>query len=203
VNVNPNRSWKPASGRHIGASLFRLLGSVVVFVWLLLTPCDLSAVEAGVSPPFGLLWGESEEAVEATLKTANARIVDKKQLPTGETRWNVEGLPQDGLGGVVFTFAEHRLADVELRYGHEDWTAEMYDEFVRRVRAQLDGKLGESKLLAKERKVQGAVLQTLVAYRWGGGGGIVKLVYFSAQDRNNLFRMASLHYSWTPPAPQP
>lgn len=125
-------------------------------------------------------------------------MVERQPTGAGEERWNVEGIAQDGLQRVLFTFASGRLTGVELQYGKEEWDARTYDEFMRRVRAELDGEHGSGRMLVRQRLPSAGVLKTMLGYSWSGGAQSVSLIYFSAQDDQNLFRLLSLHYSSKP-----
>ena len=125
-------------------------------------------------------------------------MVERQPMAAGEERWTVEGIEQDGLKRVLFTFSGGRLAGVELQYGNEDWDAPTYDDFMRRVRAELDGEYGSGRMLVRQRLPSAGVLKTMVGYSWTGGTQSISLIYFSAQDERNLFRLVSLHYSAKP-----
>lgn len=177
------------------------------FVWFLgaTLPAFLSAPLAhsalgdrAITPPFGLVWGLEMPRVEESLHAVGGRVVERQPADAGEERWTVDGIAQEGLQRALFTFAGGRLAGVELQYGKEDWDAQTYDAFMRRVRAGLDGEYGSGRMLVRQRLPNAGVLKTLVGYFWTGGNQSVSLIYFSAQDERNLFRLVSLHYSAKP-----
>ena len=162
-------------------------------------PSSHAALEnRAIQPPFGLRWGLGVQRVEEAVRAAGGHVVERQPTGAGEERWTVEGIAQDGLQRVLFTFAGGRLAGVELQYGKEEWDEPTYDEFMRRVRAELDGEHGSGRMLVRQRLPSAGVLKTMVGYSWTGGAQSVSLIYFSAQDEQNLFRLVSLHYSAKP-----
>ena len=177
------------------------------FLWLftILLPSFLSVPSAhsalenrAIKPPFGLIWGQEARRVEESARASGGHVVERQPMAAGEERWTVEGIEQDGLQRVLFTFSGGRLAGVELQYGNEDWDAPTFDEFMRRVRAELDGEYGSGRMLVRQRLPSAGVLKTMVGYSWTGGTQSISLIYFSAQDERNLFRLVSLHYSAKP-----
>ncbi len=151
-----------------------------------------------IRPPFGMAWGIEYQRVEDSVRAAGGHVVEKLPVGIGNVRWTVEGIAQDGLQRTIFTFACGRLQGVELQYGSEAWDTAMFDEFMSRVKAGLDAEHGEGKLLVRERGPIAGVLKTMLGYSWSGGTQSVSLIYFSAQDEQNLFRLVSLHYSVKP-----
>ena len=157
-----------------------------------------AAAEREIRPPFGLVWGLEFQRVEESVRTAGGHVVERLATGAGEERWNVEGIPQDGLQRALFTFVAGHLAGVELQYSDDEWDAQTYDEFMRRVRAELDREHGAGRVLVRQRTPGAGVLKTMVGYSWSGGTQSVSLIYFAAQDERNLFRLVSLHYSAKP-----
>jgi hypothetical protein len=151
-----------------------------------------------IRPPFGLNWGLGYQQVEESVQAAGGHVVERQPTGVGEERWSVEGIAQEGLQRALFTFCSGHLAGVELQYGKEEWDAQTYDEFMRRVRASLDAEHGTGRMLVRQRMPSAGVLKTMVGYSWAGGPQSVSLIYFAAQDERNLFRLVSLHYSARP-----
>lgn len=147
-----------------------------------------------IQPPFGLVWGLPLQRVEDSVLSAGGQIVERSEGNSGEERWTVEGIAQDGLQRVLFTFTGGRLTGVELQYGKAEWDTRTYEAFMRRVREGLDAEHGPGHLLVRQRTPDPGVLKTLLGYSWSGRNQTVSLIYFSAQDQRNLFRMISLHY---------
>jgi hypothetical protein len=82
-----------------------------------------------------------------------------------------------------------------LQYGKDAWDAQTFDEFMHKVRVGLNAEFGRGRLLVRERTPAPGVMKTMLGYAWGGDGRSVSLIYFSAQDQQNLFRLISIHYS--------
>ena len=182
-----------------------MIRSFILWFLAAMLPAFLSAPAAhsaledrAIAPPFGLAWGLGLQPVEESVRAAGGRVVERQPTGAGEERWTVDGIAQVGLQRVLFTFAGGRLAGVELQYGKEEWDARTYDAFMRRVRAELDGEHGSGRILVRQRLPSDGVLKTMVGYSWTGGNRSVSLIYFSAQDERNLFRLVSLHYSAKP-----
>lgn len=151
-----------------------------------------------ILPPFGLNWGVGADVVEEAVKAAGGRVGERQPWGPNEERWTVEGIAQDGLERVLFSFSGARLSGVELQYGKADWNTKTYDDFMLTVRASLVAEHGEGRQLVRERKPDAGVLKTVVGYAWSGRTQSVALIYFSAQDQRNLFRLISLHYAGQP-----
>ena len=151
-----------------------------------------------ILPPFGLAWGVEVRRVEEAVKSAGGHVSKRSPGEPSEERWTVEGIAQEGLQRVLFSFSGGRLTGVELQYGKEDWNTKTYDDFMLTVRAELDVKHGEGRQLIRERTPASGVLKTMLGYAWSKTDQSVALIYFSAQDKRNLFRVISLHYAARP-----
>jgi len=151
-----------------------------------------------ILPPFGLNWGVDARVVEEAVKVAGGRVIERQPWGPSEEKWTVEGIAQDGLQRVLFSFSRARLSGVELQYGKPEWDTKTYDDFMLTVRTSLAAEHGEGRLLVRERKPDAGVLKTMLGYAWSGQTQSVALIYFSAQDKRNLFRLISLHYAGQP-----
>ena len=148
--------------------------------------------EEAIQPPFGLEWEVGGRELEAKVLAANAKIAERKRTIDGEI-WTVEALPQAALQRAIFTLKDDSLVEVELQYSAPDWDIWTYDEFMHRVRTNLDSRFGTGRQVARKRD-DAAVMQTLVGYTWKVSGRLLELVYFAAQDEKNAVRVVSLHY---------
>jgi hypothetical protein len=154
-----------------------------------------------ILPPFGLDWGVEARVVEDAVKAAGGHVSERQPCGPAQERWTVDGIAQEGLQRVLFSFTGARLSGVELQYGKEDWDTKTFDNFMLEVRASLAAEHGEGRLLVRERKPDAGVLKTTLGYAWSGRTQSVALIYFSAQDKRNLFRLISLHYAGRPKQP--
>lgn len=161
--------------------------------WSLLLAASAFA-QTEVRPPFGLEWEKSSIELEEALLAGSGRIVERKRIAGGGESWHVEGLPQPALQRVIFHLPKHKLAGVELQYGKEEWTPENYDALMQSVKTQLETKYGAGVLIARKQDTERGLLQTLLGYRWDTSAGAIELVYFAAQNPENLYRTVSLHY---------
>lgn len=165
------------------------------------------ANEPPIRPPFGLTWDEPELELEEALLGGSGRIVERKKTRGEGETWYVEGLPQAALQRATFHLRSHRLVGVELQYGKEDWSAETYEDFMESVRKGLEAKFGAGALIARKQDTERGLLQTLLGYRWEQPTGSIELVYFAAQNPENLYRAVSVHYAAplaaAPEAPPP
>jgi hypothetical protein len=186
-------------------SLFSVTSSsarLLVWTWLILLLATGHA-QPEMQPPFGLAWGKPALELEEALLGGSGHIVERKRIAGGGESWHVEGLPQPALQRTVFHLPKHRLAGVELQYGKEDWAPENYDALMQSVKAQLETKFGAGMLIARKQDTERGVLQTLLGYRWESASGSIELVYFAAQNPDNLYRAVSLHYSAPAPVAAP
>lgn len=146
-----------------------------------------------IKPPFGLQWGESADRLEKLLKGAKAQIVERR-IVDGREAWTVEGLVQSGLKRTVFYFKIGQLVEVELQYESAEWDAFKYDDFMSQVRRRIELKYGAGQLIARSKRPEGAVTQTIVGYKWNQNNTTIQLIYYSAENANNVYRTVSVHY---------
>ncbi len=160
-----------------------------------------------IRPPFGLAWEKPEIDLEEALLGGSGRIVERKKTRGEGESWHVEGLPQAALQRATFHLRSRRLVGVELHYGKEDWSTENYEQFMESVRLGLEAKFGAGALIARKQDTERGLLQTLLGYRWEQPSGSIELVYFAAQNPENLYRAVSVHYAApsaaAPEAPPP
>ena len=180
-------------------SFIRWFLAAVTPVFILAPTAAFAATGREVRPPFGMVWGLGFQSVEESIKTVGGHVVERLPGGAGVERWSVTGIPQEGLQSAIFTFHHGHLQGVEVQYGSGEWDTPMYEEFMRRARAALDAEYGSGRLLVRQRVPGARVLKTMVGYSWEGGAQSVALIYFAAQDEDNLFRLVSLHYSAKPP----
>jgi hypothetical protein len=147
-----------------------------------------------IKPPFGLSWGEGTERMERLLKGAKARIATRRLTDDEREAWDVEGLVQTGLRRTVFYFRRGELVEVELQYQKEDWDQAKYDEFMGQVRRRIEQRYGLGQQIIRKNEPEGDVMQTIVGYKWNKNNTALELYYYSAQDKENVFRTLSVHY---------
>jgi hypothetical protein len=173
------------------ARLFRR--TLVLCAMSLFGAASTQAIEE-IKPPFGLIWGETQERLERLLKNAKATIVEKRKVEGGRDAWDVEGLVQTGLKRTVFYFRPSGLCEVELQYQRQDWDQTKYDEYMGQIRRSIEKRFGPGQLIARKTEPEGDVIQTVVGYKWNHNNGAIELFYYSAQNAGNVFRTLSVHY---------
>jgi hypothetical protein len=147
-----------------------------------------------INPPFGLHWAEGQKQIAKIIDRAGARIVDKAVI-LGRDAWTIEGLIQPALQRAILYFgADKSLVEVELQYQHPDWDLVAYEEFLNGARQRLEARYGPATVLAKDKKPEGDVMQTIVGYQWQQRSGSIQLFFFSAERNNDVYRSVSLHY---------
>jgi hypothetical protein len=147
-----------------------------------------------INPPFGFQWGEAEKDIEKIITRAQAHIVSRDSTQ-GRDAWTVEGLIQPALKRTVIYFGtEKTLVEVELQYEHPDWDLTAYEEFLNSAKLRLEAKYGPATVLAKDKKPEGDVMQTVVGYQWQQSGSSIQLFFYSAERNNDVYRSVSLHY---------
>jgi hypothetical protein len=147
-----------------------------------------------INPPFGFQWGEPEKDIEKTINRAQARIVTRDTV-RGRDAWTVEGLIQPALKRTVIYFgSEKTLVEVELQYEHPDWNLTAYEDFLNSAKQRLEAKYGPPTVLARDKKPEGDVMETVVGYQWQQSGSSVQLFFYSAERNNDTYRSVSLHY---------
>ena len=157
----------------------------------LLSSIGLSAEP--INPPFGLKWGESSVQIAKLLTGAKASVVDKHDVE-GRESWTVEGLVQQNLRRTVFYFKMGLLVEVELQYQSADWDTPKYDDFMAQVRRRIEQKYGNGQLIARSKRPEGQVTQTIVGYKWTQGQTVLELIYYAAENADLIYRTVSLHY---------
>ena len=166
----------------------------VTFAFCAFAPRARAIPAEDIRPPFGLSWGETDVRLEALLKGAKARVVERRTIEDGRQAWTVEGLVSANLKRTLFYFKGGQLNEVELQYQNDAWDNAKYDDFMASVRRQLEGHYGAGQLVARSRGPERDVMQTLVSYEWNRNNASVKLVYFSAEKGSEIFRAVSVHY---------
>jgi len=168
------------------------LACLLVVVGFFLLPAIGFCVEE-INPPFGLKWGESTIQLAKLLTGAKAIIVDKHEVE-GREAWTVEGLVQQNLRRTVFYFKTTQLVEVELQYQSADWDTSKYDDFMAQVRRRIEQRFGNGQLIARSKRPEGDVTQTIVGYKWTQGQTALELIYYAAENAELIYRTVSLHY---------
>ena len=167
-------------------------------LWLAISLLGLADAQPAFSrkvyPPFGFHWAEGKKEIAKAIDRAGARIVDKSPVE-GRDAWAIEGLVQPALQLTIVYFGRDKdLVEVELQYQHSDWDLVAYEEFLNGARQQLEARYGPATVLAKDKKPEGDVMQTVVGYEWKKSSGSIQLFFFSAERNNDVYRSVSLHY---------
>ncbi|MDP9291900.1 MAG: hypothetical protein M3O82_06005 [Verrucomicrobiota bacterium] len=173
----------------------RMRISFALFALVLSVLADLAvAVSAEeINPPFGLQWGETPEHIEKLLKGAKAVVVDRHPIQDREA-WTVEGLIQADLRRTIFYFRSGQLSEVELQYQSDEWDTNKYNDFMSQVRQRIEKRYGAGQLVARSKTPDGDVMQTVVGYKWNQNNTSIQLIYFSAENANQIYRTVSVHY---------
>ena len=171
---------------------FTALASLALAGLLVFAPARNARAD-DIKPPFGLQWGESEERLAKLLAGAKATVVEKHEIE-GREAWTVEGLVQQNLRRTVFYFKIGQLVEVELQYQSADWDTAKYDDFMSQVRRRIEQKYGAGQLIARSKRPEGEVTQTIVGYKWTQGKTALELIYYAAENADLIYRTVSLHY---------
>jgi hypothetical protein len=173
--------------------MIRLVILIFYFVWVGLAEGQDSGIEQ-INPPFGLYWAEGQKEIAQVISRAQARVTDR-QTVTGREAWTVEGLIQPALRRTILYFgADKTLVEVELQYEHPEWDLVAYEEFLNSAKKRLEGKYGPPTVLARDKKPEGDVMQTVVGYQWQQPSSSIQLFFYSAERNNDVYRSVSLHY---------
>lgn len=147
-----------------------------------------------VVPPFGFYWGEGQKKIEKVVGRDGAQIVEKSNVQ-GRDAWTIEGLIQPALQRTIVYFGTAKdLVEVELQYQHSDWDLVAYEQFLDSARQRLEARYGIATVLAKDKKPEGDIMQTIVGYEWKTPSGSIQLFFYSAERNNDVYRSVSLHY---------
>ena len=95
---------------------------------------------------------------------------------------------------VVYFGTDKTLVEVELQYEHPEWDLVAYEEFLNSARKRLEAKYGPPVVLAREKRPEGDVMETVVGYRWQQPNSSLRLFFYSAERNNDVYRSVSLHY---------
>jgi hypothetical protein len=181
---------------RIGINVPKLIVGLIVG-WTIVSAVAARAqnvVPDQINPPFGFQWGEPEKDIEKTIDRAQAHIVARDTI-RGRDAWTVEGLIQPALKRTVIYFgSEKTLVEVELQYEHPDWNLTAYEDFLNSAKQRLESKYGPPTVLARDKKPEGDVMETVVGYQWQQSGSSVQLFFYSAERNNDIYRSVSLHY---------
>lgn len=167
-------------------------------LWLLVELLGLADAQPAyshhINPPFGFRWGEGQKEIEKVIYRAGARIVGK-EANQGREAWTIEGLLQPALKRTIVYFGTGKnLVEVELQYQQTDWDLVAYEEFLNNARQKLEAAYGPATVLAKDKKPEGDVMETVVGYQWQKPDSSVELFFYSAERNNDVYRSVSLHY---------
>jgi hypothetical protein len=166
---------------------------VVAMAWVKVAIAQDSGAER-INPPFGFYWGESEKEIEQVISRAEARVLDR-QTVQGREAWTIEGLVQPALKRAVVYFGSQKtLVEVELQYEHPEWDLVAYEEFLNSARKRLEAKYGPPTVLARDKKPEGDIMETVVGYRWQQASSSIHLFFYSAERNSDVYRTVSLHY---------
>ena len=174
-------------------SLVKWISRVALALVLWSCPHGFCDEKPDIKPPFGLQWGETSERMQQLLAGAKAKIVDRHMVDNREA-WTVEGLVQQGLKRTVFYFQNGGMVEVELQYQDDSWDLQKYDDLMASVRRKVEARFGPGQLIARSKQPDGAVLQTVVGYKWTLATTSIQLFYYSAEEGSNNFRTVSIHY---------
>lgn len=152
---------------------------------------------AEIRPPFNLKWGEASDRLESLIVGAGGKVVSRHPARGGREAIEVTGLPQDGLKKTIFYFKLGALTGVELVYQTEGWGEDRYDALMSDMRRRISDRYGDGQQIARRTEKVGInnVTQTVTGYKWVSGGANVQLIYFSASDPQNAYRIVSVHYN--------
>jgi hypothetical protein len=176
--------------------LKRIAGWMIALIWFggIEPSSAQNVIPEQINPPFGFHWGESEKAIETTITKAEAHIVSRDEVH-GRDAWTVEGLIQPSLKRTIIYFGtEKTLVEVELQYERPDWDLVAYEDFLNSARQKLEAKYGPPTVLARDKKPQGDVMETVVGYQWQQPGSSIQLFFYSAERNTDVYRSVSLHY---------
>ena len=150
-----------------------------------------------IKPPFNLKWGEPSDRLESLIVGAGGKVTNRRPVRGGREAVEVSGLPQDGLKKTIFYFKLGALTGVELLYQTESWPEERYDALMSDMRRRISDRYGDGQQIARRTEKVGVnnVTQTVTGYKWVSGGANVQLIYFSASDAQNAYRIVSIHYN--------
>jgi hypothetical protein len=176
--------------------LNRVAGWIIALIWFVGVgqSSAQNVIPEQIHPPFGFHWGESEKAIETVISKAQAHIISR-DLVHGRDAWTVEGLIQPSLKRTIIYFGtEKTLVEVELQYERADWDLVAYEDFLNSARQKLEAKYGPPTVLARDKKPQGDVMETVVGYQWQQPGSSIQLFFYSAERNSDVYRSVSLHY---------
>jgi hypothetical protein len=152
---------------------------------------------AEIKPPFNLKWGEASDRLESLIVGAGGKVANRRPARGGREAIEVSGLPQEGLKKTIFYFKLGALTGVELVYQTESWPEDRYDALMSDMRRRISDRYGDGQQIARRTEKVGVnnVTQTVTGYKWVSGGANVQLIYFSASDPQNAYRIVSVHYN--------
>jgi hypothetical protein len=147
-----------------------------------------------ITPPFGFYWAEKQKDIAQVIDRARARIIDRQNVQ-GREAWTIDGLIQPALKRTILYFGgDKTLVEVELQYEHPDWDLVAYEEFLNSARKRLESRYGPPTVLARDKKPEGDVMQTVVGYQWQQPSSSIQLFFYSAERNSDVYRSVSLHY---------
>jgi hypothetical protein len=175
-----------------------------------------------IAPPYGLMWHESSERVEARIEATKSTTVERRKI--GQ-RWAiiVSGFKEDtprpppAVTQMIFYFvggqvaktktrdgkpkerlAQGQMVEVEFQYQQPGWNEDRYGMTLGEKRRYLDRSFGQGQQIVRSTTPtpDGLAAQTMVGYKWNKNNTAIELIYFHvvAKTGQQEFHTLSLHY---------
>lgn len=158
---------------------------------------SLQAVQQ-LKVPLGCSWGDDSEKLEKLIHAGGLTLVNSETIPSTQKKLiTVRGVIGAALKQNIFVFQKEELIEIEYQYGDPKWDAKKYEEFFGNFRRLFESKYGAGTPLTKRAGSATdpyGVVTSISGYEWAQSFCILDLFYYTAEKKNQQYRLVSVHY---------
>lgn len=160
--------------------------------------CDpLQAVQQ-IKVPLGCSWGDDPAKLEELIHAGGLTLVSSETIPATQKKlMTVRGVIGAALKQNIFVFQKEELVEIEYQYGDPKWDEKKYQEFFDNFRRLFENKYGPGTPLTKRAGSSAdayGVATSISGYEWTQSFCILDLFYYTAEKKNQQYRLVSVHY---------
>ena len=151
-----------------------------------------------IKVPLGCFWGDPPERLEELIHTGGLTLVSSETSPFSDKRVDtVRGVIGTALKQNLFIYQKNALVEIEYQYSNKNWSAKSYQDFFDTFRRMFDAKYGAGIQLintTSPQPDQDGITTSIIGYQWTQASSVLELFYFTAEKKDQSYRLVSLHY---------
>lgn len=148
--------------------------------------------------PLGCSWGDDPAKLEELIHAGGLTLVNSETIPSTQKKLiTVRGVIGAALKQNIFVFQKEELIEIEYQYGDPKWDAKKYQDFFDNFRRMFENKYGPGTPLTKTAGSSTdayGVATSITGYEWAQSFCILDLFYYTAEKKNQQYRLISVHY---------